>query len=92
MNKLDRQEGWSAAGPKTLMEMMEEELDSILDDIMVLSASGSNPASLKETQAQARGFVWAMALWINPYEPDDKVVEIRAAMMRRWETRKEEVL
>lgn len=92
MSKLDRDSGYSAAG-RSLLEMITEDLDDALDALMIMKTKDRIEAErMAETVGYLRGLTRALATIIQPYDVDAGELQVRADAMRRWETRKEEVL
>lgn len=72
-----------------------EDLDDSLDALMIMIDKGLDkrePVRLAETKGHLRGLTRALAIIVMPYDVDAGETRVRAEAMRRWETRKEEVL
>lgn len=68
---------------KSLLEMMEDELDSVVERLMNggAAADGRDPG-------RAEGIAFCIALLKQPYNPD--VMKVREAAMERYEAAQEE--
>lgn len=70
--------GGSACGGKTLLEMLWEELDAIMDRLMT-----GQEAEDERDPGRAEGVAFCIAVFQNPYAPNINVVRDQA--MDRWE-------
>lgn len=91
---------------RSLIEILWEELDSIMDRLMDDGApepprNHNAPLSAKEAKefcnsfaewgeerGQAQGVAYALAIMLNPYQPN--VPGVKAEAMERWEARQDE--
>lgn len=70
--------GGQACGGKTILEMLWEELDSVMERLMTgaVAEDGRDPG-------RAEGIAYAIALMQNPYQPN--IDHVRMQAMARWE-------
>lgn len=65
---------------KTMLERMEWKLDELVRELK------EDDPDNEGTRGMARGLVWCIAVWVNPYAPDMKAT--RKAANLRYEANK----
>lgn len=79
----------SQVAGKSLLDLMWEHLDRLMDELMVPAHEGGEE-ELAELRGEARGWAEAIAITTDPYAP--LVDAVREEAMERWETREAEAL